>query len=894
MLGFLSSALSSIFAGKSKEIDPALLAQIASFDATVASLSSRFVTAGERVRLESQWSDAHQKLKKLRLSKRHEKYPEIKGFLDRYEHLRETVSKSNDIFIRKEIARCDVLLSDIDGKSLDDQQRIAVVTDEDRNLVVAGAGCGKTLTIAGKVKYLCKEKGISPEDILLIAFTKKSAEEMNERIGRRLGFPVKATTFHKLGLDIITAATGRRPDVSDDLEDFVKEYFEKTVIHDKAAVKRLTEYFAYYLRIPADLSEFESLGAAYEHEKGADLETLKSKYEQALFVADVQRNQRDKQRTLKNERVKSLEEVSIANFLFLHGVDYEYERLYPFASDDLTRKAYRPDFYLPEYDIYIEHFGIDRDGKLPWLSAVEEQKYIDGMCWKREFHKEHGTTLLETYSYLSSDGKLLSTLEEKLIASGVSFHDPNFIDIFETLYAKQSDRYFSEFINLCCTFIVLYKSGDRADSEIGALQKKGRLLQSRFHKERTALFLQIVEPILTAYNIYLQEQNVVDFADMINSATHLIRGGHHVHPYQWVIVDEFQDTSIARFALVNAILCQTGAKLMCVGDDWQSIYRFAGSDISLFTRFDEFFWESAKLRIERTYRNSQQLIDAAGEFVTKNPNQLKKSLNSAKSLDYPITFMCYAGTPSRMLQRTMDKIIHDAGADTSILLLGRTNYDADILRDSNLFQIRRDGSLIYLPSPQTKVSFLTVHRAKGLEADHVVLLNFLNNTLGFPNKIADDPILELVLTRDEAYPYAEERRLLYVALTRTRNRVFILVDRDRPSEFFREFKESSSVFILDSDNPARDKPVISCPKCQTGILQLRRPDSGRRAFVGCSNYPQCDYTVNDVSILDEPRYCPSCGGFLIKRHGKWGWFYGCSNYPICRYTEDDWTGGRQV
>lgn len=355
-----------------------------------------------------------------------------------------------------------------------------------------------------------------------------------------------------------------------------------------------------------------------------------------------------------------------------------------------------------------------------------------------------------------------------------------------------------------------------------------------------------------------------------------------------MIIDEYQDISVARYKLVKAILDQTGAKLLCVGDDWQSIYRFAGSDISLFTDFERYFGYTRIMRLEKTYRNSQQLIDEVGRFITKNPQQLQKSLKSDKSLDYSIVFWCYDDTPFVAIKKVIEKIIADNGTGKSILLLGRTTYDFEMIRESKLFNIRktRTGEEIsYIDTPDVPISFLTVHKAKGLEADNVVLLNFQNSKLGFPNKIADDPVLELVLSSSDQYEHAEERRLLYVALTRTKNRIYILTDNNKPSEFIEDFKESESVFFA-SKGLRLEMAGTPCPRCKTGKLLVRKNDSTNKFFVGCTNYPQCDYTVNDTSILTNKRRCPQCGGFLVKRKGKWGLFWGCTNYPTCDYTEN--------
>lgn len=153
------------------------------------------------------------------------------------------------------------LLSDIDGKSLDNQQRVAVVTDEDSNLVLAGAGSGKTLTIAGKVKYLVEHKGVKPEEILLISYTKKSALEMTERIEHRLHLPVSVKTFHALGLEIIAKDRQAKPDIFSDLAGVIQSYMKDKIFEEGQQIKHLIEFFGYYLSIPKDYSEFENLGS---------------------------------------------------------------------------------------------------------------------------------------------------------------------------------------------------------------------------------------------------------------------------------------------------------------------------------------------------------------------------------------------------------------------------------------------------------------------------------------------------------------------------------------------------------------------------------------------------------------------------------------------------------
>ena len=833
--------------------------------------------------------DLSLKIKTADVRNTDDEYEEFERFKTVYSSLSEYFESANNLFIQNESVKHDCLLSNIDGKSLDEQQRTAVINDEDRILVLAGAGSGKTLTISAKVKYLYDIKKINPKEILLISFTKKSAQEMTERIQNKLNIPVEATTFHKLGLDIIKKANDFRPEIADEnsLVQFVHNFFENEVVNHPDLVKALTEYFAYFLEIPDSLENHSSLGELYEEEKNADLETLKSKYDREKYIKDTGIEKSKAYKTLNNEQVKSLEETKIANFLFMNGINYEYEKLYPFESDDPLKKAYRPDFYLTDYDIYLEHFGISKDFTVPWLSPVEEKKYLDGIQWKHACHQEHNTKLIETYSYYSSEGILLKKLQEILEQNGVVLKARDFSDVFNTVYASKSNKYFSEFINLCCTFLNLFKSNNFKIEQIDELKKTyGESEPSAFLCERTELFLNIIKIILSAYQNFLTSNNSIDFSDMINIASEKVEEGCEIIPYKYIIVDEYQDISKSRFNFLKAIVDKTNAKLFCVGDDWQAIYRFAGSDISLFTDFEKYFGYTKILKIEKTYRNSQNLIDEASHFVLQNPLQLKKQLRSDKKLDYPLVFWGYDEEPYKALEQAINKIISEFGINSSILILGRINHDKDILKKSGLFRFsmnNRKEVIDYVKVPEVQIDFLSVHKSKGLEADNVILLNFKNDKLGFPNQIADDDVLNLVLTNAEKYKFAEERRLFYVAITRTKNRTFVLTDNKNPSPFFKEFEESDSVCFVNIKKINQENQT-SCPLCKTGTLY--KVEHEGKCFVGCSNFPKCNYTLRDATILLNPKKCPACGGFLVKRKSKnYHWFIGCTNYPYCEYTE---------
>lgn len=856
----------------------AILAEMTGFERDYQILREQYIAQSQLKALQRSYAQTYLLAKKQRRK-------QFKEFCETYEALPETARQNNVLFVRTETQMNAFLFDDVEGKKLDQQQREAIVTDEDHNLVIAGAGAGKTLTIAGKVKYLCERKHIAPEDILLIAFAKKAADEMNDRIARKMGYGVQAVTFHKLGLDIIAAGPKGKPDVFED-KDFTKfmdKFFKERVLGKPAVIRSLIEYFAYYINIPPDMEQFSSSGEVIEYERNSDLETIQSKYEKA--IAAKKAAGKAPKLTLQGEYVKSVQELEIANFLFLHGVRYEYESVYPYVTADPLHRAYKPDFYLPDYGIYYEHFGISKDNRVPWLDEIGEKRYLEDMRWKRDTHDKNQTKLIETYSWYQNEGILLEKLEEILTEKGVSLSERDPVDIYSHLYQNIGDRYFHEFINLCGTFIQLYKSNGYGIDNLDSLNYKSKEYRTRFHKKRLQLFKEIISAVMEEYEEELKQTGKIDFSDMINKATKAVRDGYRVHPYKYVIVDEYQDIAISRSNLLDAILDQTGAHLLCVGDDWQSIYRFTGSDIGLFTGFEQHYAGTEIMRIERTYRNSQQLINSATAFVTKNPAQFKKSLLSSKIKPMPVHFYMYQKSADSAIKQAVETIVKQYGKDKTILFLGRVNSEYNSLLETNRFSIgnkTKDGTrtLIYSDYPQVPIEFMTIHESKGKEKDNVIILNFTNSLLGIPNKISDDPILELVLSTSDTYLYGEERRLLYVAMTRTRNEVFLITSQSRPSEFLQDF---------DDDKYSEQVPIdytegksINCPWCKTGKLIERSGPFGK--FVGCTNYPDCDFHVNDLTVLTDPIYCKKCGGLMARKKGKFGVFLSCTNFPACKNT----------
>lgn len=861
---------------KKKYQDPTYLSnlhQIASFLDIIQKLND-YVTWVHRDRIKSQYLAVGQFFRNK--NNYYKKEEAVKKFNEIFSNFDNFIVNYNQNYVHKQKEKLNLYFDDIEGKKLDDQQRTALITDEYSNLIIAGAGSGKTLTILGKVKYLIEQKNVKAENILLLSFTKKTVSELNERL-QNIGLGARAITFHKLGYDTIKKHTATAPALTNEntLSLVVKEYLEKDIFNSADALEAYIVYVACFMNIPEEHNSYSSLGEKLDTEKGIDFQTLRSKCEPELNKVAIA-----KLDTIQGERVKSIEELTIANFLYLNGIEYEYEKLYPHGE-----VTYRPDFYIKDYDLYLEHFGVDENNGAKWLTPFNEKKYAEEMVLKREAHKTHNTKLLETYSYYNRDHILLVKLREMLLKENVIFKPRDTKSIF-TKVTSNDNNFGKEITNLIETFINLSKSRQLDYNSIIALFSDKNKAGNEFLLERQGIFLKFALPILKKYDNTLKERSEIDFNDMINQATDLVKENKPKYTYQHIIIDEYQDISYSRFNLIKEIRELSGARLICVGDDWQSIYRFAGSDISLFSNFEKYVGKFEQLFIEQTYRNSQSLIDIASKYIQKNTKQIAKNPISKKApLENPIKFVYYSQTNAEDVFINEIQALIDKNGKKPILVLGRHSFDINefikLTPNSKIKYYERNDKLEIQGYEDVEINFITVHKSKGLEADNVIVLNLKNHLLGFPNKMTDDPMMSLLLSDDEEYRFAEERRLFYVAITRTKNEVVLLIPTD--VSLFADEIAKENHFLLTSTNEQLSK--TNCPYCQTGYLVIKQNSFKNTQFLGCSHFPSCNQTFNNIEILENNILCPSCkSGFMTKRSGKFGNFLGCTNYPKCKNT----------
>lgn len=785
------------------------------------------------------------------------------------------LKESRDSYVAQALIDHHALFETVESDPLTPEQRKACVIDEDNNLILAGAGTGKTSTVIGRVAFLVASGQAKPEEILLLAYGNKAALELRERLESKLGIKgVTAETFHRLGRCIVKATENETIAISDMAgDDDLKANFVDKVFQAKQQepeyLELLLSYFEQWLHPAPNPFDFKTLGDYYRFLEDNDI------------------------RTLKGEAVKGFGECDIANFLFKNGIEYRYEATYSTPLQSPDRAPYRPDFFLPELGIYIEHFGTDRQGNT--APYIDRHKYQTDMAWKRKVHAEGGTTLIETFHYEKQEGALLRSLEQRLIKAGVVLNPLPPEAVLETLREFGAISTFS--------VILTQMLGLVRAANLSARQQADLIAQSA-NPGQVSAALTLLAPIMNAYVEALRDEGEMDFDDMINKANEYVLTGRFESPWKFIVVDEFQDIAKSRAELVQALRkSRNDVSLFCVGDDWQSIFRFTGSDISFTADFEKIFGATQSSELNKTFRFNSKIGEVASRFIMQNSRQITKDIQSHTIVDAPTvslvrTSLADDTAVDQALDRTVARISAIAKQGSTVYLLARFKFH---LSDLGAMRARYPNLVFKQDS---------IHSSKGKEADYVIILGLGKGKYGLPSEIVTHPLIEALQPRAEPFPHAEERRLFYVALTRAKHRVYLVCDMMRSSPFVRELVDGKYPLDLEELQASPEQAnaiAANCPVCTQGFLVNRVNGTTGKRFIGCSNYPPCRHIESGCDRCNAPmavsgRYricvspkcnrwfavCPASGGHMVFREKAKAW--GCSHYRVadassCRHME---------
>lgn len=694
-------------------------------------------------------------------------------------------------------------------KNLNEKQREAVLAEEKRLLVLAGAGSGKTKTLIQKILYLLSEKNARPSNILAITFTKNATNEMVDRLiiagekdgnyedfinNKSIGKEEKelerrnrikskqwlekltVKTFHSLCYQLLKTSGGVSFDnrfrlLIDEQAEEVKEEDHKTIAPEKSGdimhkmLLELCHDSTYLLRLKRYILDF------YVDKAYIDKNIKARSYAHQVTYT-----------TLKGEKVRSKSERDIADWLFRHNLKYEYEPLVNFADFD-----FRPDFYVPQADLYIEH--------------VSDKSY--GTKDKEEQFQRAGRHCAKTFESMAQDSTLFNLALERIIMGRVSEK----ISLVASLNYEEEFRCYGDKIRDFLTMISrvqsMVKGNDIAPDDL--------LHKACSHQhERVRVFYELAVPVMKAYNAYCIDKSYLDFDDLLIQAIYLLKSSEEIRKtyherFKFVLVDEFQDVNNLQVRLLELLLTPE-TQLFCVGDDWQSIYGFRGSEVDYIVNFEKHFEPSRVIKLDVNYRSTQTIVGASTEVIRKNRFQVDKEIIAHKQ------------TPSK-IQIYRAKEIQQDGVGymlEKVSALYKEGYGAeDILvlyRRSKMFQPYKEA----LRATGLKVTAKTIHASKGLEAKAVFIVGLTDGSGGFPDIWLDDAIFRVVKDVKVDMIMEEERRLFYVALTRAKDELYLITELGSESRFIDEIpKEFYAINKTEFKNIIEPVPV--CTGCNTEI-----------------------------------------------------------------------------
>jgi DNA helicase-4 len=674
------------------------------------------------------------------------------------------------------------------GNEFNEEQIIAILTNDYNNLIVAGPGAGKTRVLTSRVAFFAKRKGIPQERILVLAYNTSAAGEVRERLRNRFGLEnVDINTFHSLGFRILrNSGLIASRNAVESLGARVLGEITNTLLNEDRGFR--TQYH-HYLKLRA------SRNNGLQDQRHID-EQYKQKELESYIAID-------------GTSVKSLAERDIANFFIKYGIRFEYEKEVKWCDEDATeqKRTYCPDFYLPDFDIYIEHWSVSADGETPsFFTAEESEYYWKNMSWKREQFEKHEKILWETNHTLFVRGQLQKELSTRLSKIGVELEQVSYDELLDKagLDTNATDVV-SKAINNAVKASKVYGFSPSSLAE----KIRDHDAKDRQVNHDAEFILDLVIPVFGMYEEYLREKNKIDYEDMINKAVGVLESLEDVSQddmpldsFDLILVDEFQDISYQRLKFLNNLQrINPGSRLYCVGDDWQAIYGFAGSSAQYMIDFDKYFSSPERVDLVQNYRNPTEILDFASDIIEKCKAKLHKKLIPRKIQDLEEV------TPNLVFYRvpTNDEfdfrykqneaaiaqirgLLEMDVSQSEIMVLSRFKFGFADLKEkcqnaSDIeVEIRKEGS-----SVKEGIRFMSIHKSKGLEAEYVLLLNVFEGLFGFPPEFSKEMEMQII-NPDLPERLDEERRLLFVASTRAKKQCTVFTMKSRESSFLQDNK----------------------------------------------------------------------------------------------------------
>jgi len=694
--------------------------------------------------------------------------------------------------------------------SLNDKQREAVVSEDKRLLVLAGAGSGKTKTLLQKLIYLIEEKGVSPSSILAITFTKNATNEMIDRL---IISADQTGEYEKLLFDKRLSKTDK------DKERFQQQKKYKWI--DGLTV-RTFHSFCYSILRNYGVNEFDNKFRIIGDEKKDEEDEL-SKHvapetvfevvhkllieqcEDTKFLLQLKRyvldyiidkihlKKTDEKyltkdgkyfTTLDGTKVRSKSEQFIADWFYRHSIKYEYEPLL-----NVKGFSFHPDFYIPEANLYIEHVS---DKSFP--TKDKEEQFQKG-----------NLLLVKTFEAMTKDSALFNHTLDKVVKNRLP---ANYHATVALTYKEEFNGYHEDVKDFVAQIMRITDMIKVENIDFGLVLENARKDQH----ERVRNFYELAIPIVKKYVDYCTNKSYLDFNDLISRSTSLFQNHEDIankykSKYQYILVDEFQDVNNLQVELIKLLLTDQ-TQLFCVGDDWQSIYGFRGSNVSYIVDFENYFPNSKVVKLNLNYRSTQNIVGASNEVIKHNKFKVEKEIQASKKSEHKI--VVYSGAnQDENIQFCFGKVkelLEEGLSNDDILFL----YRRSKMYSPYFFRFKNDG---------LRVQSKTIHAAKGLEAKVVFIIGLTEGNGGFPDIWLEDRIFQVIKKANHDLLMEEERRLFYVAITRAKDKLFLITEKGNESSFLKEIPET---FTVKTSIPIKSvvEKVITCDKCYSQLEKL--------------------------------------------------------------------------
>lgn len=701
--------------------------------------------------------------------------------------------------------------------ALNDKQKEAVISDEKRLLVLAGAGSGKTKTLLQKLVYLIEEKNVSPSGILAITFTKNATNEMIDRL---IISADNSGEYEKILVDKFKSKADK------DKERF--NYQKKFKWIDSLTI-RTFHSFCYSVLRNHGVNEFDNKFRIIGEEKRDEEDELSKhiapetifevfhkilieKCEETEFLLLLKRYildyiidkiHLDKNQgkfipkdgkyftALDGTKVRSKSEQFIADWLYRHSIKYEYEPLL-----NVKDFSFHPDFYIPEANLYLEH--------------VSEKSYSTKD--KEEQFKKGNLLLVKTFESMTKDSALFNHTLDKVIKNRL----PANYHVNAALTYKEEFNGYHEDVKKFLTQVIRITDMIKVEN-IGTETVLNNAKQDQH--ERVRCFYDLAIPIVEKYITYCTDKSYLDFNDLISRTASLFKNhpdiaNKYKSKFQYILVDEFQDVNNLQVELIKLMLTDD-TQLFCVGDDWQSIYGFRGSNVSYIIDFENHFKNARVVKLNLNYRSTQHIVGASNEVIKHNKFKVDKDIHSSKQSEHKI--VVFAGNNDQEnIQFAIEevrKFLDEGLTSEDILFLYRRSkmFSNSFNQDKSYYHRLRDEGL--------KVQGKTIHAAKGLEAKVVFIIGLTEGDGGFPDIWLEDRIFQTIKKANHDLLLEEERRLFYVAMTRAKEKLFLITEKGNESSFLKEIPETFTVRTSIPLKSMVDK-VITCEKCFSELNKL--------------------------------------------------------------------------